>query len=33
MTDTELISLLVRAVQELAERVETLWPTTEQGKS
>jgi hypothetical protein len=31
VTDTELIALLVRAVQELAERVETLWPTTKQG--
>ena len=33
LVDRELIALLCRAVQELAERVETLWPTTERGKS
>jgi hypothetical protein len=32
MTDTELIALLCRAVQELNERVETLWPTTSSPK-
>ena len=29
----EIVAVLCRAVQELAERVETLWPTTKQGKS